>query len=239
MSLILGLIIHYNYYVGTLSLIGYLPLSGPGNYFISIVLEFILIFPIMYYIYKRNSMILLVLSFIISLLFELLANQLHMNGETYIYNACVLRYLFVIALGIYAADALKTTNLSFFKKNKIWVFIVISIAYMFWVSALGNHLTIIPEYWQPMIFLSFFYTFFLCALGLRYLPKNSNKFIDKVSLMGKASYHIYLVQIVAFYILSSIPSITRLFPKIVVSIGGIFFILAIGTTFYAIEKKFL
>jgi peptidoglycan/LPS O-acetylase OafA/YrhL len=250
-SIMLGLLLNETLYFGVLTFIGFLPLTGPGNYFISISFQFIFIFPLLYLIYKHSPMVLLVLTFILSFVFELAAHQIPIFGtDSYVYKACILRYIFVIALGMYAVDKLNTHNLNFLIKNKLfWIGLVVSVSYMLLVSVFGWKISYFNSSWQPQIFLSFFYTLFLCALGLRYLPSISTKFSRNIALIGKASYHIFLVQIILFGAgLTITPLIIKLGLKDhyslvilgpLVLLGNIIICVGIGVLFYLLEKKVL
>ena len=239
-SIILGLLFDKTLYFGILTFIGYIPLSGPGNYFISLVLQFIFIFPLLYYIYKRNPVFLLVSAFILSFVCELVANHISIfENNSYIYRAFILRYIFVIVLGIYAIDNLNTHNLNSIIKNKVFMIgLGVSVVYMVLVSFVGWNISFFQSSWQPGIFISFFYTLFLCAILIRYLPSISTKIWDKIALIGKASYHIYLIQILFFGIGLSIIS---LFIKsfVIILIWNIVLILCLGILFYLLEKRIL
>jgi hypothetical protein len=120
---------------------------------------------------------------------------------------------------------------------------------MLLVSVFGWKISYFNSSWQPQIFLSFFYTLFLCALGLRYLPSISTKFSRNIALIGKASYHIFLVQIILFGAgLTITPLITKLGLKDhyslvilgpLVLLGNIIIFVGIGVLFYLMEKKVL
>ena len=71
-SLFLGLQMD-KIYLGILNLIGYLPLTGPGNYFITIILQFIFVFPLIFFFYKKNPEITIIFSILISFIFEVLS----------------------------------------------------------------------------------------------------------------------------------------------------------------------
>jgi peptidoglycan/LPS O-acetylase OafA/YrhL len=117
------------------------------------------------------------------------------------------------------------------------------------VSALLLHFPYFQTPWQPQTVLSFFYPLILCVLGLRYLPSNGNSFWNIISLIGKASYHIFLIQIIFFGAGFSITSIiassglqgvyNTYILGIIALASNITITLLLGLLFYYIEPKLI
>jgi hypothetical protein len=135
--------------------------------------------------------------------FELIAPHVLYSGESYAYKACILRYLFAIALGMWVA---KDPDL-FSKRNKIVLLVApFSVSYLVISDLLsypsGAYLGIIPFFfpeWYTQNVLSFFYPTLLILLGIKYLPKMSTtRFISALRTAGKTSYEIFLIQIAYF-----------------------------------------
>ena len=243
LSLILGILLNKNIYLGTLTVIGYLPLTGPGNYFISILLQFIILFPILYKLYSYNSKYLLISSFILSFAFELIAFQVPiLDNSFYWYKACILRYLFLIVLGMWMVDNFEPGNLkSLIIKKSLLTGLILSTVYIIGVSIFLLEFPYFQSPWQPQTILSFFYPLILCAIGIRYLPSSSNHIWNGFRLIGKASYHIFLIQILFF-----VSGLQLIFYNmglyhnsalIVSVIGNILILIALGLLFYYVEPK--
>ena len=200
LSLIMGILLSKDVYFGIMTFVGYLPLSGPGNYFISILIQFVLIFPILYKLYKYNPKYLLITGFILNFVFEILSTQISfLSDNSYWYRACILRYLFLIILGMWLVDNFESANLkSLIKKKNVLTGLIVSIVYITGVSIFSWKFPYFQSSWQPQTILSFFYPLIICAIGIRYLPSVPNNIWNCIGLIGKASYHIFLIQILFF-----------------------------------------
>ena len=202
-SILIGFIFHKNLNFGFLNIMGYLPLTGPGNYFISLVLQFIIIFPFIYIIYLKKPRLMLFLSFSISLIFEVIMANTMILQVSELYNACILRYIFAITLGLWAADSFNPEEFKKFFHNKLFITgVAISIAYIIASSFLSfkfPSFIFTPSNWGSQNVFSFFYPLLLIIVGIRFLPsKSENKIVRFFVLIGKASYHIFLLQIIYF-----------------------------------------
>lgn len=249
LSGVFGILLQKSLYIGILNILGYLPLSGPGNYFISIAFQFVFVFPLLYYLYKKNPNLILILSFVLSFVFEMVANQIPvLENNSYLYKACILRYFFIIALGIWAADNFDINNLRTILKRKfIIIGLIVSVVYMITVSVFNWNLTYFQPAWQPQTVLSFFYPLVICLVGLRYLPSSAGKISSLMGFIGKASYHIFLVQILFFGAgISMAPIIGKLGLQhiynlyllgIMALIGNILILVMLGSLFFILENK--
>lgn len=194
-SAIIGIILNKSLYFGLFSLIGLFPLTGPGNYFVSILLEFIIVFPIVYLAFKNYPKLTLFSCFLINLTFELVSKQ-YISIGSYVYGASILRYLFLICLGIMLINI---NNKSMFKNKLIVTGFVLSMIYLVISFFLGWFSNYFISTYQYTTLLTAFYPLMLVIIGLKYLPHRSNFILTKLlALIGKASYHIFLVQILFF-----------------------------------------
>ncbi|WP_424355973.1 acyltransferase family protein [Methanobacterium sp. MBAC-LM] len=245
LSLVIAVLLNKEIYIGTMTLIGYMPLSGPGNYFISILLQFVLLFPILYWLYKYNPKYVLIAGFILNFAFEVLAAQVPALGNnSYWYRACILRYLFLIVLGMWLVDNFEPARLkSLIKRKNLLIGLVVSIIYITGVSIFSLKFPYFQGSWQPQTVLSFFYPLFLCALGIKYLPSVSNRVWNSFRVIGKASYHIFLVQMLFFVsglqlIIFDLNLQNVLVVKILaVSIINVLILVGLGLLFYYMDSK--
>lgn len=197
-SAVIGVFCQKTLYFGLFNLIGQLPLFGPGNYFISIILEFIIIFPLIYVMFEHYPNLTLISCFLINLVFELISKQYILSPDGfYLYGASILRYLFLICLGLCLIKF--DFNKSLFQNRLIILGFVLSMAYLFISFFLGGiSQYFIPTYQYTNVMASF-YPLILVILCLRYFPSKSSAIpINLLALIGKASYHIFLVQIIFF-----------------------------------------
>ena len=200
LSLVMGILLGKDIYIGIMTFIGYMPLSGPGNYFISILIQFVLIFPILYRLYNYSPKYTLITGFILSFGFEIVTTQIPiLDNSFYWYKACILRYLFLIVLGMWLVNNFDPANLkSLIKRKAVLTGLIVSIAYMVGVSIFSWKFPYFQNPWQPQTVLSFFYPLILCAVGIKYLPSFTNRIWSSFRLIGKASYHIFLIQMLFF-----------------------------------------
>lgn len=201
-SLIWG-ILNKKFYFGDLILIGYLPVSGPGNYFITLIFQFILIFPLIFYFHNNLPKLTLIILFLIDLLFELVAPHISIFiDEPYLYSACIFRYFSAIGLGLYVSnDLIESKKLNVMKKKYIFILMgfPISVIYIFMVSFTQQPFPLFFDLWNSQNIIAVFYPLMLIIVMFNLFPEKAKNIIYKLlSMIGKASYHIYLVQILFF-----------------------------------------
>lgn len=197
-SIIIGMLIllfagNWVIYLGPYLLAGFLPINGPGNYFISIIFEFLVVFPLMYIAYLRHPKLLILGSFLFALMFELL----RLPSE--IYSISIIRFFPLIALGLYMS-----TDQKLFAKRNRWLFPlgIFSGIYIVLVNQFDYNFTVFGISFAQMTksqnLFSCFYTALLTLLGIHVMPKRDHWSYIAIASIGKASYHIFLVQIIYF-----------------------------------------
>lgn len=212
----------------------------PGNYFITITFQFVLFFPLIYYFYekygKNNA---LIWGFLINLLFEIFASFTSLYQlYPYLYSANILRYLFIIILGTWIVDVFDINDLkSLFSNNIFKIGLIMSFIYVL-IVILNIQLPYIVPIWTTSKLFIFFYTTLICALGFKYLPTYSeSEFSIQKTLgyFGKASYHIFLIQMVLFgvYHAMNLPIKQELYFIVLF----IILILILGSILFEAEKK--
>ncbi|MBZ9688903.1 acyltransferase family protein [Clostridium estertheticum] len=205
---------------------------GPGGYFIPIILQLILIIPLLYKAAQYNRYFMLISSFIINMGFELFSYYANISNS--IYRVVAIRYLFIVALGVYLA-------LYEIKNRKIlFVGALFSLIYITSINYFGLNLPVFHA-WKSQNAPSFVWPFVLVLVGLNKLPAYSRTFIGLVlAKIGQRSYHIFLFQSVFFIFL---PNVTRhlksyfsitLYFTIPVNILSCVFL---GIAFYYCENK--
>jgi peptidoglycan/LPS O-acetylase OafA/YrhL len=186
-SLVVALIIGQQP-VGWMSLVGYLPVTGPGNFFVPIVLCLSLLLPVFRWLAGRSMLLLVVALGLADLAFELAAPHIPLfaEGHPYLYSAAFPRYLLAVGLGFWLVT----------RPRLRWVVSLglASLAYIVGSRLTGWRPPFLPD-WGTDNLLASGYPAMLVAVGLRYLPA---KIPAAVSLIGRATYHIFLAQILFF-----------------------------------------
>lgn len=194
-TILIGVIFHKKLYFGIKSLALYMPYTGPGNYYIPILFQYVLISPFLFYMYKKNPKKSIIISLLLNIISELL---LYFVKDNYLYSSCILRYLFLIFLGFYLFDII--FNKKNIKRNeKIVVIICIILSILYIISTYFYTIPFFNENWKRQLFLADFYPIFLVYLAFKYLIK-FEKILDKTIIIGKMSYHIFLIQMIYFSI---------------------------------------
>lgn len=193
-------------------LFGFSYISGFGNYFILILFQSIIIFPVIYHYYKKNPKLTIIICLIINFFFQYSLSFIVNNEIFYLniligyYKRLVLHYIGYIVLGIWISDKYNNQKISVFLKEnkKLFLVFLISVIYLIFYYITGNKFS-----FQNYFIISIGYTVLIVLFGLRFLPKEiKNDFQKLFNYIGKSSYHIYLVQMVFFTIL------IRLTPEI-------------------------
>lgn len=195
---------------------------GPGSFFIPVLMPLIFVLPMLYLLARRNLTLMVSVAFIIDLAFEIYAIESSMPD--WAYRLLFIRYLFAFALGIWLALGV----------DRKWLAIgsIISVGY---ITAV-NYLQYAPL-GQPsegsQNALSFIWPLALVVIGLSFSPMIINNLgVRLISEIGRASYHIFLTQMVYFWTIGG---------KINGISAGVFIIniiicITIGLTFYYISQ---
>jgi len=196
----------YSPHWGPLNLFtGILLFWGPGNWFIPVILQSILILPILYKGFTKKPVLTLILCFIIELAMQLIVftligevTSLEEGSVLGIMMTSVLFYLSAVGLGMWFSFGYKLRE----RRNLfIWILFPISLTYLIIYQFFGFRLMIngIPLLRGDYHFLVFPYSAFLFLLVMMVLPKKSEgRFARKLSLIGKSTYHILLTQILGY-----------------------------------------
>lgn len=241
------------------------PLGGAGDYFVSILLQFILIGPVMFWVYKRSPTLLLIVCIITELSFEVLAVYVIPYNNPCIlcvfdwinlfYNRMIFRVLVLIALGFYIAqEFLDSGSVDLFahKNRFILAMFPLSILFLFYYSTSQSPINR-PEFnlQNPI---TAFYTVVIVILLLNYHSRILSVFnrIGQIPVvitnLGRASYHIFLFQMFYFSyflravsMLISFEKIPGVFNFLIAGSLSVFlalvFSVAGGMCFYYLDRK--
>lgn len=202
---------------------------GYGSYYYPIMIQFIFVFPIVFFLIKRLDFFGLILSGFLNALYELLQWSYYVSSAHY--RLLLFRYLLLIAFGCYM----------YLKKGKIRKPIGIVSAligiFFIWIYIYRDYTPHIVIYWTGTSFLAALYIMPVIGL-LLCSTKISTIKCQPIELLGKASYHIFLSQMFYYQFVmyplqvrfADASAISLLFISIVACISS-------GILFYGIETR--
>ncbi|MFX0002066.1 MAG: acyltransferase family protein [Candidatus Hodarchaeota archaeon] len=185
--------------------IGYLLFWGPGNWFLPVLFQSILIMPLLYFLFKKKPIFALVLCFVVEIAFQLgiffFIGDITSWEEVHILNLImnsVLFYLPGIALGLWFSFGY---NLNEDRNFFVWLLYPISLAFIVAHQFFSYRIRIdgIPLLRGDYHFLIIPYSAFLFLLAMKFLPQKSDWRISRgISLISRSTYHILLTQILGY-----------------------------------------
>ncbi len=185
--------------------LGFLPFWGPGNWFLPLLFQSILIFPLLYWAFTKKPIITLILCFVVEIALQLTLFFLIGNITSYeegyivtIFMTSVLFYLPAIGLGMWFSFGYKLNdNRNFF----MWIIYPISLAFITAHQFFSYRIRVdgVPLLRGDYHFLIIPYSAFLFLLAMKFLPQNPKGRLSRgISLISKSTYHILLTQILGY-----------------------------------------
>lgn len=167
---------------------------GPGSYYVPIMLQLLVIFPVIYLLVARNAKLGIFVAGIANLFFEVGVEVLKM--DKYYYRLSIGRYLLLIAFGCY----LYLHPEQRVKRHQMIEMFVIGMAYIVAVFGLDFDFGLF-DYWKTTAMPVAFYIFPIVILLFRrfYHCKIPGVVGTLLTKIGQASYHIFLVQMVYYH----------------------------------------
>lgn len=167
---------------------------GPGSYYVPVMLQLLVIFPIIYILVDKNAMLGLCTAGAANLLFELGVKVFEM--DKYYYRLSIGRYLLLIAFGCY----LYLHPEHRIKRYQMWTMFLAGLAYLVAVFGFDRDLLLF-DYWKTTAMPVAFYIFPIVILLFRkfYHSRIPGLLGKLLTWMGQASYHIFLVQMVYYH----------------------------------------
>ena len=205
---------------------------GPGSYYVPIMIQLLIIFPIIYKLVEKNAIMGLWLSAIANLVYEIAIKCLQI--DKYYYRLSIGRYLLLIAFGcyLYLHPEHRMTKKQLIGMFAAGMLYIVTVLWLDWDS-------IIFDYWTPTAMPITFYIVPIVILLFRkfYHSKLPGKAGKLLTCIGQASYHIFLVQMVYYHF--------ELGGKIMTSAWytaipfNILVTVAIGILFYKMDCRFI
>ena len=167
---------------------------GPGSYYVPLMIQLLVIFPLIYYVVDKNAKLGLILSAGVNLAYEVFVEISAM--EKYSYRLCIGTYILLIAFGCYL-------YLHPEKKLKTYQMVLMMMAglsYIIFIVLQDRNISLF-DYWTPTAMPVSFYIFPIVVILFRlfYYSKIPGFLGTMLSKIGKASYHIFLVQMVYYH----------------------------------------
>ncbi len=195
---------------------------GPGSYYYPVLLQFIVVFPIIYHIIRIYDYKGLFYCFIINVSYEILKSAYMMNEECY--RLLIFRYVFLIAFGCYFAIGKTHIKNLYFVFAILFSIIYIIIVKYFYVTP------VITNYWSGT---SIFAIFIVLPVVFLF---NKKIYFKPIEILGKSSYHIFLTQMVYY---CSVELIYSVIPnKYIQLLINIIICTLLGIVFYYFETFF-
>jgi peptidoglycan/LPS O-acetylase OafA/YrhL len=181
-------------------LIGGMPVNAPGNYFLTALIAFIIAMPFLVWAYARRPVATLVACIALDVAFEAIVYLANRRGITalgpanYPYQGNPLRWLAPVALGLWASTDPRLTA----PRNRWLLLLAIpSALYLILLQTDPARFPFVPAGFLGMTnVLAAPWAFLIVLTGLRVLPTDvpRNPIGRGLAAAGRASYHIYLVQ---------------------------------------------
>lgn len=200
---------------------------GPGSYYYPVMMQLVFLFPIIYFVVKKHRGKGIALCGAANFIYEFLRIAYYVNDDCN--RLLIFRYIFLISCGCGIA-------LEIGKDHRI-MYAAAALAgagYLFLVSYTA-YSPVIFTFWTTTSMICAFYIAPVCGLLLKRFGSISAKGIQKIVMIpGKASYHIFLVQMVWYWALELVGSqiesrAMALLTDIAVCIAG-------GIIFYYVES---
>lgn len=211
-------------------------LYGPGGYYYGIMLQFLLLAPVMLYMVRRYAFRSVILTGIITLLYEILCSVFGIDEN--IYRVLIFRYLLFLVLGMWM----------YYRRNiagaePFWQYLsaLIGIIYLL-MPVYGGYEYRLFTRWSGTSMMTAFYVYpvlytLLCRYGDMEMRGKTGSLME---LIGRASYHVMYAQLIYFvgikaviysvYDISQLGKGAEVMAALLLSISG-------GIVFYFLDNR--
>jgi peptidoglycan/LPS O-acetylase OafA/YrhL len=171
-------------------LIGILPFWGPGNWFIPLLFQCVLVLPIIYKAFSKKPVLTLILCFAGEIACWLLATSFLDWTIMLLFLVSIPAYLSAIGLGMWFSSGHNLTD----RRNWfMWILFSLSTIYMIAYQFFDFRFKFVRGDYN---YLFYPYSAFIFLIAMKLLPKKSeSEFTKAITWIGKATYHILLTQI--------------------------------------------
>lgn len=159
---------------------------GQGSYYYPIMIQMLFLFPFIYFLIKKTDYVGLIISFAFCMVYEALWTILGLSDD--LFRLLIFRYVFPIAVGCYICIGKKKPNLVI----RI-VSVIIGGCWLTLINYLNYKPHIVNNIWAGTSYIAVLWIIPFISFILR--KRIKNPFFE---LLGKASYNIFLTQMVAY-----------------------------------------
>lgn len=207
---------------------------GAGSYYLPLLIQLLFLFPFMLFSFRKLPHVSATLFILIQIAFDMFASFLPISND--LYRLLVFRYLALIMMGIVMYHY--KDKIGKRRKKRLLLLSSTSVFYIY----MTNYTSYKPEIfskWTGTSLPTMFLALLFVGLGMNYLEiKNTTKLTELMSQIGKASFHIFLVQKLYFaFTIKTVFSNFNIHPSLT-SIVSIVICCSIGICFYYLEIKF-
>lgn len=200
---------------------------GPGSFYFPVMIQYVYIYPLIYFAIKNYDLKGLCVCGIINVVFEITKTLYGMPTSEY--RFIVLRYILLIATGCYLAIGKQRI-----RKSVLLISMLIGAFWQYAVYYLGYKPVIINEAWATTSCISALYIIPICVSFFT-SKKRMNARFAPLELIGRASFNIFLTQMVYFIGAKIIYKIVK--NIWIANLLNIVICCSAGTVFYLIESR--
>lgn len=165
---------------------------GPGGYYVQILFQLIIIFPIIYFFIKRFGLTLSGIFFVgVQLLLEFIFQ--YNNLPSALYRLLILRYIVFIFLGVFLFENNKKV-----KKSHLIMGSILSFIYIYLIAYKGYVPDLLFRLWTSTSLPTVGWTFGLVVFYLSKVRRFNVVLHRIITSIGKATYFIFLFQLIYF-----------------------------------------
>lgn len=199
---------------------------GKGNYYYPVMMQLIFVFPLIYFVIVKKKEKGLLIAFIANAVYELLIWAYGIPTGSY--RLLMFRYVFLVAAGVFAFKGLRLPTLLSILMTTMGIAFITAVTYF------GYEPRIVNKDWATTNFIS---SMIIIPMMIWLLQKSKNGGVHLLPLevFGRASYHIFLVQMMYYLGYYQVLQ-DRVSTWQGHLIAGIIISLTIGVVFYYIDK---
>jgi peptidoglycan/LPS O-acetylase OafA/YrhL len=174
----------------------------PGSYYVPMMIQFVIVFPIVYFAIRRYGVCGLMFFVLFNFLYECYCSVFGIHRE--VYSICLFRHLGIVAFGAFLAHWQMRTVKAYRKSTNmiIWGFASLLVGALYlYLSCYGYYSPIIFCRWKTTSLVAAFYTvgMFLCLMGWGAMytrPRQCKCYPIEATFLkiGGRTYEIYLMQ---------------------------------------------
>ena len=197
---------------------------GPGSYYVILMIQFVFVIPLIQVFIRRYDRKGLWLCSAMNIVYEILKSIVNLSPT--IYRVLLFRYLFVIAWGVYYYSHQKENQ----NRLAITICMIIGLVYIYAVGYMGVTILCFNQWAATAIPASFFWVPIVMLL----LKRNQLR-CSVLEIAGRASYHIFLIQMFYFRYIYSYLNLH--FHYLLMILVNLMICVSAGICFYLFENR--